>query len=136
LILVHILFIGRSFFVSLSIASFSITHHGENRGKAQEPRKRGRREWTTTSQKEFLMDQIPSYLAAQSGNSGKSRLDFWPPLWETYFTEWPLSLVSDEEKKEGKVDTKRWAKEKQVNFLSFFAVQQKLTLFIAGERLV
>jgi hypothetical protein len=108
----------------------------KNRRKAQEPRKRGRREWTTTSQKEFLTDQIPSYLAAQSGNSGKSRSDFWPPLWETYFTEWPLSLVSDEEKKEGKVDTKRWAKEKQVNFLSFFAVQQKLTLFIAGERLV
>jgi hypothetical protein len=107
----------------------------KNGRKAQEPRKRGHREWTTTSQKEFLMDQIPSYLAAQSGNSGKSHLDFWPPLWETYFTEWLLSLVLDE-KKEGKVDTKRWAKEKQVNFLSFFAVQQKPTLFIVGERLV
>jgi len=108
----------------------------EKKRKAQEPRKRGRHEWTTESQKEFLTDQIPSYLAAQSGNSGKSRSDFWPPVWETYFTRWPLSLVSEEEKKVGKVDTKRLAKEKQVNFLSFFAVQQKLTLFIAGERLV
>src|SRR5258708_3259776 len=78
----------------------------KNRRKAQEPQKRGHHEWTTESQKEFLTNQILSYLTAQSRNLGKSCSDFWPPLWETYFTRWPLSLVLDKEKKEGKVDTK------------------------------
>jgi hypothetical protein len=112
LILVHICLLG----INFSFSAF-LSQSPAMAKEAKEPRKRGRREWTTESQKTFLTDQIPSYLAAQSGESGKSRSDFWPPLWETYFTQWPLSLVLDEEKQEGKVSTKQWTKEKQVLFL-------------------
>jgi hypothetical protein len=51
------------------------------------PKKKGRHGWTTAAQEEFLTAHIPAYRSAQAGNTSS---DFWPPLWEKYFDEWPV----------------------------------------------
>lgn len=77
-----------------------------NRTKPKkEPKKKGRRGWTTEAQEQFLMDHIPAYLASQGS---KSRSDFWPPLWEQYFENWPVANISDDnnaEHQDGQVET-------------------------------
>ena len=72
--------------------------------KPAESKKKGRREWTTDDQKEFLTAKIPAYLSAQSKKSSQPRSDFWAPLWEAYFGKWPLQLLSDEEKEKDQLD--------------------------------
>jgi len=83
--------------------------------KPAESKKKGRREWTTDDQKEFLTAKIVGLLGAQSKKSSQPRSDFWAPLWEAYFDKWPLQLLSDEEKEKGQLDPVRLRKEKQVS---------------------
>jgi hypothetical protein len=83
--------------------------------KPAESKKRGRHEWTTDDQKEFLTAKIPAYLSAQSKKTSKPRSDFWAPVWEGYFGKWPLQLLSNEEKEKGQLDPTRLRKAKQVS---------------------
>jgi hypothetical protein len=90
---------------------------GKRKKKSTEPKKLGRHEWTTPEQKEFLSSKIPAYLAAQSTRTTQPRSDFWVPLWEAYFTQWPMEPESEEEKTSGKVNPARLVKEKKVSTL-------------------
>jgi hypothetical protein len=65
----------------------------------KEPKKKGRRGWTTDDQDKFLSSHIPSYLSAQTS---KTSSDFWPPLWEQYFEQWPVLSPPDKTNGEDK----------------------------------
>jgi hypothetical protein len=65
---------------------------------ATEPKKKGRRGWTTDEQEAFLKSQIPSFLSSKSTNL---RGDFWPPLWEQYFDRWPIPSAAAEDSTTG-----------------------------------
>lgn len=65
---------------------------GRSKRNEKKKRKKGRRGWTTDSQEEYLTDLIPAYRATQASNA---RSDFWPPVWEKYFEQWPPQLPAD-----------------------------------------
>ena len=88
-----------------------------NKKSDSEPKKKGRRGWTTDDQENFLAAQIPSYRHSQSSNT---RSDFWPPLWEKYFQQWPIQPASekdnsaDEQTEDASTEAAKLAKMKQV----------------------
>src|ERR1700676_476465 len=77
-----------------------------------EPKKRGRRSWTTEEQDDFLNSKIPSYLAAQSSHP---RSDFWPSFYEKWFEQWPTEPLSEKEIEEGLTEGAKLAKAKLVS---------------------
>jgi len=55
--------------------------------------KKGRKGWTTEEQIAYLESQKASYLAAQST---KKLSEFWPPVEEEWFTQWPTTLTKED----------------------------------------
>lgn len=56
--------------------------HTSSSGKAKK-----HRGWTTPDQAAFLSANITAYANAQAS---KTRSDFWGPLFEDFFTQWPV----------------------------------------------
>jgi hypothetical protein len=94
----------------------------------KEPKKKGRHGWTTDEQVAFLTPLIPSYL---ENKVAKTLPDFWPPVFEKWFEQWPIEVsnttandsldqnkdsdseTSDEEKGTNSKKTKDESKKKQ-----------------------
>ena len=66
-----------------------------------EPGKKvGRRGWTTDAQEMWLTDRVKVFVDAQGkGNNGKKKKvldDFWPGMWEGWFSQWPEATLESE----------------------------------------
>jgi len=60
--------------------------------------KKGRKGWTTEEQALYLESCKASYLTAQST---KKTSEFWPPVWEQWFEQWP-TVLTDQDIEDGK----------------------------------
>jgi hypothetical protein len=57
----------------------------------------GCEQWTNKEQLLYLRSQLPGYFAAQT-NGGKKFSDFWAKVFEYFFSHWPPSEPTKEEK--------------------------------------
>ena len=66
-----------------------------------EPGKKvGRRGWTTDAQETWLTDRVKVFVEAQgkrnNGKKNKVLDDFWPGMWEGWFSQWPEATLESE----------------------------------------
>ena len=87
---------------------------GKHKKKPSAPGNKGRHKWATAAQEEYLNSQISGYLSSQASNDSS---DFWPPIWEHFFGQWPLPLLTPKEKEDGKADHRALTKKKEVRIL-------------------
>jgi hypothetical protein len=58
--------------------------------------KGGRRGWATPEQDKFLRDTEQSYLTCQELGR-RSLANFWPELFETWFSRWPETATAGQD---------------------------------------
>jgi hypothetical protein len=58
--------------------------------------KGGRKGWATVEQDTWLRKQVSAFTAAQI-NGARGLAQFWPPLWEEWFTRWPETALPAED---------------------------------------
>lgn len=72
--------------------------------KSSEPKKR--QGWTTVEQEEYLNANKPGFLVAQTTKSAET---FWPAIYETWWSRWPLPPPTEKDIEAGFTNENRIA---------------------------